>query len=132
MPGVWISPEQRGDAERLGCMIFDPVSVIATQLTEVVRTHAAEMLGRQEVQALIDTVKKTHPAVVKEIFPDALGLGEIQKVLQNLVKERVSVRDLVSILETMGDNVHITKDPEMLTATVPVPSVTVPANLPTI
>ena len=115
MPGVWISPEQRGDAERLGCMIFDPVSVIATQLTEVVRTHAAEMLGRQEVQALIDTVKKTHPAVVKEIFPDALGLGEIQKVLQNLVKERVSVRDLVSILETMGDNVHITKDPEMLT-----------------
>lgn len=115
MPGVWISPEQRGDAERLGCMIFDPVSVIATQLTEVVRTHAAEMLGRQEVQALIDTVKKTHPAVVKEIFPDALGLGEIQKVLQNLVKERVSVRDLVSILETMGDNVHVTKDPEMLT-----------------
>lgn len=115
MPGVWISPEQRGDAERLGCMIFDPVSVIATQLTEVVRTHASEMLGRQEVQALIDTVKKTHPAVVKEIFPDALGLGEIQKVLQNLVKERVSVRDLVSILETMGDNVHITKDPEMLT-----------------
>ncbi len=115
MPGVWISPEQRGDAERLGCMIFDPVSVIATQLTEVVRTHASEMLGRQEVQALIDTVKKTHPAVVKEIYPDALGLGEIQKVLQNLVKERVSVRDLVSILETMGDNVHITKDPEMLT-----------------
>ncbi|MBQ7502518.1 flagellar biosynthesis protein FlhA [bacterium] len=115
MPGVWISPEQRGDAERLGCMIFDPVSVIATQLTEVVRSHASEMLGRQEVQALIDTVKKTHPAVVKEVIPDALNLGEVQKVLQNLVKERVSVRDLVSILETMGDNVHITKDPEMLT-----------------
>ncbi len=115
MPGVWISPEQRGDAERLGCMIFDPVSVVATQLTEVVRGHANELLGRQEVQALIDTVKKTHPAVVKEVIPDALTLGEVQKVLQNLVKERVSIRDLVTILETLADNVHITKDPEMLT-----------------
>lgn len=115
MPGVWISPEQRGDAERLGCMIFDPVSVVATQLTEVVRTHANELLGRQEIQALIDTVKKTHPAVVKEVIPDALSLGDVQKVLQNLVKERVSIRDLVSILETLADHVHITKDPEMLT-----------------
>ena len=115
MPGVWISPEQRGDAERLGCMIFDPVSVVATQLTEVVRAHANDLLGRQEVQALIDTIKKTHPAVVKEVIPDALSLGEVQKVLQNLVKERVSIRDLVSILETMADNVHMTKDPEMLT-----------------
>ncbi len=115
MPGVWISPEQRGDAERYGCMIFDPVSVVATQLTEVVRSHAAELLGRQEVQALIDTIKKTHPAVVKELIPDALQLGEVQKVLQNLVKERVSIRDLVSILETLADNVHMTKDPEMLT-----------------
>lgn len=115
MPGVWISPEQRGDAERLGCMIFDPVSVVATQLTEVVRAHAQDLLGRQEVQALIDTIKKTHPAVVKEVIPDALSLGEVQKVLQSLVKERVSIRDLVSILETMADNVHMTKDPEMLT-----------------
>ena len=115
MPGVWISPEQRGDAERYGCMIFDPVSVVATQLTEVVRSHASELLGRQEVQALIDTIKKTHPAVVKELIPDALQLGEVQKVLQNLVKERVSIRDLVSILETLADNVHMTKDPEMLT-----------------
>ena len=115
MPGVWISPEQRGDAERYGCMIFDPVSVVATQLTEVVRTHAAELLGRQEVQALIDTIKKTHPAVVKELIPDGLQLGEVQKVLQNLVKERVSIRDLVTILETLADNVNMTKDPEMLT-----------------
>lgn len=115
MPGVWISPEQRGDAERYGCMIFDPVSVVATQLTEVVRSHASQLLGRQEVQALIDTIKKTHPAVVKELIPDALQLGEVQKVLQNLVNERVSIRDLVSILETLADNVHMTKDPEMLT-----------------
>ncbi len=115
MPGVWISPEQRGDAERCGCMIFDPVSVVATQLTEVVRSHAAELLGRQEVQALLDAIKKTHPAVVKELVPDGLGLGEVQKVLQNLVKERVSIRDLVTILETLADNLQLTKDPEMLT-----------------
>lgn len=115
MPAVWISPEQKGEAERLGCMIFDPVSVIATQLTEVVRNNAADLLGRQEVQALVDTIKKTHPAVVKELVPDQLSLGEVQKVLQNLVKERVSIRDLVSILETLADNVHMTKDPEILT-----------------
>lgn len=118
MPGVWISPEQRGEAERLGCMIFDPVSVIATQLTEVVRTHAADLLGRQEVQALVDTVKKTHPAVVKELIPDQVSLGEVQKILQNLVKERVSIRDLVTILETIADNVHMTKDTEVLTECV--------------
>ncbi len=118
MPGVWISPEQRGDAERLGCMIFDPVSVIATQLTEVVRTHAADLLGRQEVQALVDTIKKTHPAVVKDLVPDQISLGEVQKVLQNLVRERVSVRDLVTILETVADNVHMSKDPEVLTECV--------------
>ncbi len=118
MPGVWISPEQRGDAERLGCMIFDPVSVIATQLTEVIRAHGGDLLGRQEIQALVDTVKKTHPAVVKELIPDMLSLGDVQKVLQNLVKERVSVRDLVTILETMADNVHMSKDPEVLTECV--------------
>lgn len=118
MPGVWISPELRGEAERLGCMLFDPVSVIATQLTEVVRTHAGELLGRQEVQALVDTVKKTHPAVIKELIPDQLSLGEVQRVLQNLVRERVSIRDLVTILETIADNVHVTKDGEILTECV--------------
>jgi flagellar biosynthesis protein FlhA len=115
MPGVWIPPEQRGEAERLGCMIFDPISVIATQITEVVRTHGAELLGRQETQALIETVKKTHPAVVKDVIPEMISLGEVQKVLQNLIRERVSIRDLVTILETIGDMIHITKDPDMLT-----------------
>jgi len=118
LPGVWISPEQRGDAERLGCMIFDPVSVIATQLTEVVRSNASDLLGRQEVQALVDNVKKTHPAVIKELIPDAMNLGEIQKILQNLVRERVSIRDLVTIMETIADNVHVTKDIEILTECV--------------
>ncbi|MCE1247193.1 MAG: flagellar biosynthesis protein FlhA [Firmicutes bacterium] len=118
LPGVWISPEQRGDAERLGCMIFDPVSVIATQLTEVIRSNAADLLGRQEIQALVDNVKKTHPAVIKELIPDAMSLGEVQKILQNLVRERVSIRDLVTIMETIADNVHVTKDVEILTECV--------------
>ena len=118
MPGVWISPEQRGDAERLGCMIFDPVSVIATQMTEVIRTYGGDLIARQEVQALIDTVKKTHPAVVKELVPDQMSYGEIEKVLQNLVKERVSIRDLVTVLETLADNVTMSKDPEVLTECV--------------
>lgn len=115
MPGCWISPEQRGEAEKLGCMIFDPVSVVATHITEVVRAQAADLLGRQEVQALLDSVKRTHPAIVKELVPDMIGLGEVQKVLQNMVKERVSIRDLVTILETMADHVHLTKDPDLLT-----------------
>ena len=115
MPGVWIAPEQRGDAERLGCMIFDPVSVVATQLTEVIRGYAADLLGHQEVQTLIDGIRKTHPAVVKNIVPDALSLAEVRKILQNLVRERVSIRDLVAILETLIDNVHLTKEPELLT-----------------
>lgn len=114
MPGMWISPEQRGDAERQGCMLFDPVSVMATQLTEVVRQHAATLLGRQDVQALIDTVRKAYPVVVKEATAE-LSLGEIQKVLQNLVSERVSIRDLVMILECLADHVGVTKDPELLT-----------------
>jgi flagellar biosynthesis protein FlhA len=118
LPAVWISPEQRGDAERLGCMIFDPVSVIASQLTEVIRSNASDLLGRQEIQALLDTVKKTHPAVVKELIPDVMQLGEVQKILQNLVRERVSIRDLVTILETVADNVHVTKDVEILTECV--------------
>ncbi|HPZ07022.1 MAG TPA: flagellar biosynthesis protein FlhA [Candidatus Eremiobacteraeota bacterium] len=115
MPAVWITADQRGEAERVGCMIFDPVSVMATQITEIIRTHASELLGRQEVAALLETVKKSHPAVVKEIYPDLFTLGEIQKVLQNLVKEKLSIRDLVTILETLGDYAHITKDTDMLT-----------------
>ncbi|MCA9778660.1 MAG: flagellar biosynthesis protein FlhA [Candidatus Eremiobacteraeota bacterium] len=115
MPAVWIAPELGGDAERLGCMIFDPVSVVATHLTEIVRNNASRLLGRQETQALLDTVKRTHPVVVRELVPDELSLGQVQKVLQNLLRERVSIRDMVSVLETLADNTHLTKDPDSLT-----------------
>ena len=114
MPGVWISPEQRGDAERLGCMLFDPVSVMATQMTEILRSRAAELLGRQEVQALLDLIKRAKPMVVKEATQD-LSVGDIQKVLCNLLAERVSIRDLSRILECLADHVGVTKDPDLLT-----------------
>lgn len=115
MPAVWITPDQRGEAERQGMLIFDPVSVIATHLTEKVRAHASELLGHQEVQTLIEGVRKTHPVVVKNLVPDGLSLAEVRRVLQNLVKERVSIRDLTSILEALIDNLHMTKEPDMLT-----------------
>ena len=118
VPGVWIGSDQLREAERLGCMIFDPVSVIASQLSEVIRNNAMELLGRQDVQALIDNVKRTHPAVVKELIPDQLSLGDVVKVLQNLVKERVSIRDLITILETLADNVNMSRDVEILTECV--------------
>ncbi|MFH1453478.1 MAG: flagellar biosynthesis protein FlhA [Armatimonadota bacterium] len=118
VPGMWITPDQVREAEKLGCMIFDTVSVIASQLSEVIRNHAYELIGRQDLQALMDTVKRTHPAVVKELLPDNLSLGEILKVLQNLLKEKVSIRDLITVLETLADNVHTTKDVEILTECV--------------
>jgi flagellar biosynthesis protein FlhA len=112
MPGVWIGPEHRGDAERLGCMIFDPCSVVATQLTEVITGNAAELMGRQELQALLDTLKKTHPAVVQAAEP--LFLGGLLQVVRNLLRERVSIRDLVLILDTLADQLETTKDPDEL------------------
>lgn len=115
MPAVWITADQRGEAERVGCMIFDPVSVIATQITEVIRAHGAELLGRQETASLLETVKKSHPAVIKDLYPELLSIGDIQKVLQNLLKEKISIRDLVIILETLGDFASITRDTDMLT-----------------
>ncbi len=115
MPAVWIEPQDKAEAERLGCMLFDAVSVIATHLTEVIRNNAAELLGRQEVSALIDMVKRSHPAVVKDLIPDVVSIGEVQKILQNLVRERVPIKDLVTILEAIGDNVKYTKDPDELT-----------------
>lgn len=118
LPGIWITPDQKRNAERVGCMLFDAITVIVTQLTEVIRKHGADLLGRQEIQALVDNLKKSHPVVVKELVPDMISLGEVREILKNLVKERVSIRDLVTILETMADNVLHTKDLEILTECV--------------
>ncbi|MGV8120472.1 MAG: FHIPEP family type III secretion protein [Candidatus Xenobiia bacterium LiM19] len=114
LSGIWISPEQSSTAEHLGCKIFDIESIIAMQLTEVVLACAADLLGGMEVLELIENLRKTHPAVVNSLIPEQISLREVQRVLQNLLRERVSVWDLVTILETIADNVNMSKDPEVL------------------
>ncbi len=106
---MWITEADREKAERTGCTVVDPPSIIATHLTEILKRHAAEVLGRQEVQAILDTLKTDYPAVVEEVRK-SLSTGEIQKVLQGLLGERVSVRNMVVILETLADYAGVTKD----------------------
>src|SRR6266516_3524876 len=95
--------------------VVDPATVLATHLSETIRSHAYELLGRQEVKALIDHVAETHPKLIEELVPKALSVGEIQKVLQNLLRERVSIRDLVTIFEALADYGTQTKDHITLT-----------------
>ncbi|MFB3817274.1 MAG: flagellar biosynthesis protein FlhA [Candidatus Methylomirabilales bacterium] len=115
LPAQWIAPEVRERAQILGYTVVDPASVITTHLTETIRRHARELLGRQEVQALLDSLKPTHPSVVEGLVPALLPLGSVQKVLQNLLAEGVSIRDLVAILEALADAAASTKDPLLLT-----------------
>lgn len=115
LPAKWISESEREKAEMLGYTVVDPSSVIATHLTEIIRNNAHELLGRQETQELIDVVKEKSPVVVEELIPNVLSLGEVQKVLQNLLRERISIRNLVTILETLADYAPITKDIDVLT-----------------
>ncbi|HSB73595.1 MAG TPA: flagellar biosynthesis protein FlhA [Candidatus Methylomirabilis sp.] len=115
LPAQWISSEERERAQVLGYTVVDPSSVMATHLTETIRRHARDLLGRQEVQALIDHLKPTHPSVVEALVPQLLPLGTVQKVLQGLLGEGVSIRDLALILEVMTDAAPATKDPILLT-----------------
>jgi len=115
LPALWIQESNREDAELAGYTVVDPVSVLATHLTEVIKSHADEVLGRQEVQTLIDAVKQNNPAVVDEVTPNLLSIGDIQKVLAKLLRERISIRDMVTILETLADYAQLTKDTEILT-----------------
>jgi len=115
LPAVWISETQRDRAEMLGYTVVDPPSIIATHLTEIIKKHAHELTGRQEVQTLIDNVKQNYPAIVEELVPKVMTIGEIQKVIANLLKEGVSIRDLVTIMETLADYAPITHDADMLT-----------------
>jgi len=115
LPAIWITAEQKEEAEMAGYTVVDPPSVMATHLTEVIRRHSYELLGRQEVQALLDNLKQTHPVLVEEVVPKLMTVGEVQKVLQNLLKENVPIRDLVTILETLADYANLTRDPDVLT-----------------
>ena len=114
-PAYWITEDERPRAEALGYTIVDPISVMATHLAELIRTHADEFLDRQNLQALVDRLKEDHPVVVNELIPDSLSLGDILKVTRNLLSERVSIRDLATIFETLADYIGISKDPDLLT-----------------
>ncbi len=114
MQAYWIEPRTREQALRLGYTVVEPSAVVATHLTEVVRQHAADLLGRAEVQQLLDNLKEHNPVVVQEVVPDLLTLGEVQKVLQHLLREGVPIRDLVTILEILGDYAGRTRDTEVL------------------
>jgi len=115
LPALWIPVSRKEEAELTGYTVVDTISVLATHLTEIIKKYAHEILSRQDVQNLLDHVKKTNSAVVNELYPELLNLGEIQKVLSNLLREEVAIRDLVTILEALSDAARATKVPELLT-----------------
>jgi len=115
LPARWINTNQKDQAEMKGYTVVDPPSVLATHLTSVIKSHAFELLGRQEVQNMVDYIKEQNPAVVTDLIPDLISLSELQKVLSNLLREQVSIRDLTTILETLADYGRLTKDTDVLT-----------------
>ena len=114
LEAVWVHESGRAEAESLGYTVVDPESVIVTHLTETIRSHASELLTRQDVRTLLDRLKETNAAVVDEVVPDALSLGEIQRVLQSLLAEGVAIRDLGTIVEAIGDKARTTRDTSLL------------------
>ncbi len=115
LPAIWITEGQRERAESMGYTVVDPPSIIATHLTEIIRQYIAELLTRQDVQNLVNNLKESNPSLVEELVPKTLGLGEIQKVLQNLLREGISIRDLLTIFETLADYASTTRDTDILT-----------------
>lgn len=115
LPAKWIAPARRADADAMGYTVVEPGTVIATHLIETLKGSAAELLGRQDVQAMLDALKKSHPALVSDVVPAKLGLGIVHRVLQRLLREHVPIRDMVTILEALADAAETTKDPELLT-----------------
>lgn len=115
LKALWVDAAARERAEYAGYTVVDPPAVLATHLTEIIRTHAHELLGRQEVKALLDSARESYSAVVDELVPELLTVGEVQKVLQNLLREGVPIRNLVTILETLADMAPVTRDVDYLT-----------------
>ncbi|HHX59600.1 MAG TPA: flagellar biosynthesis protein FlhA [Epulopiscium sp.] len=115
LPALWITASQREMAEVKGYTVVDTPSIIATHLTEVIKKHLYELLNRQDVQVLINNIKETHPVLIEELTPKLLSVGEIQKVLANLLKENVSIRDLASIFESLADHGGSVRDVDILT-----------------
>ena len=115
LPAIWITEAQRERAESVGYTVVDPPSIIATHLTEIIRRHIDELLTRQDVQNLINTVKENNATLIEELVPKLLGVGDVQKVLQNLLREGISIRDLITIFETLADYSATTRDTDILT-----------------
>ena len=115
LPALWIPEDREEDAKFAGYTVVDNSTVVATHITEIIRINAVELLGRQEVQHLLDNLSKTSSKAVEELIPALLPLGVLQKVLQNLIREKVSIRDLLSIVETLADYAPMSKDPDLLT-----------------
>ncbi|WP_413292665.1 flagellar biosynthesis protein FlhA [Bdellovibrio sp. HCB185ZH] len=118
LDALWISPNRKEDAEIAGYTVVDLPTVMATHLTEIIRSHAHELLGRQEAASLVENFKKSHPKVVEELIPDLMSLGSVVRVMQGLLKEQVSIRNLLTIFETLADEAPRTKDIEVLTESV--------------
>jgi flagellar biosynthesis protein FlhA len=114
LPATWIPESERKTAEAAGYTVVDAASVLVTHLSETLRRHCHELLGRQEVQQLLDHLKRTHPALVNELVPAQLTLGQVQRVLQNLLAEGISIRNLAGILEKVSDYAAVTKNPDEL------------------
>ncbi len=115
LPAVWIPSNKKQEAQMAGYTVVDPATVITTHIKETIKRHAHELMGRQEVQSLLDKFKETNPKVVEELIPNLLSLGKVQRVLQNLLKEQISIRDLRTILEQLSDFASLTQDPDVLT-----------------
>ncbi|HIG11706.1 MAG: flagellar biosynthesis protein FlhA [bacterium] len=118
LPAWWIAEEQRDEAELLGYTVIDPTSVLVTHLSETIRRDVADVLTRDDVKELVESVKRTSPTVVEELIPERMGYGEVQCVLRNLLRESVPIRNMPAILEVLADNVRRTQDPEALTELV--------------
>jgi flagellar biosynthesis protein FlhA len=115
LPALWIPKSEREHAELLGYTTVDPPSIITTHMTQVIRRHAHELLSRQDVAQLIDNLKRTQPALVEDVVPKMYSLGEVHRVLSNLLREDVPIRDMETIVETLGDYGGVTRDTELLT-----------------
>ena len=115
LPAVWINKDQREEAEIKGLTVVDPTTVMVTHLTETIKAHSYELLGRQEVQLIVDNTREKYSTVVEELIPDLMTIGELQKVLQNLLREKVPIKDMVTIMESLADNSRLTKNLELLT-----------------
>jgi len=115
LPAIWIDEQMKERAELSGYTVVDPPSVVATHLTEIIKRHAHELIGRQETKQLVENVKESYPALIDELIPSILTIGDVQKVLAKLLREKVSIRDLVTIFEALADHGNYTKDPDILT-----------------